>query len=217
MTRAVRDRILKDVNGDISGHLRNHIHLTNCIHLKNHMHKNSPILVDRSLTRDLVVLQRSRSLRDPSASPPSWHSPSIVDLHPKKGERDARIREGRSTGIERWREARRMSGSSPTLPNLSTSKVAPGEVSGGNDGIAAISKRSSKGEVGNGRRIRKEESSRKSNRTDILGAMRSLHSIKMEMSWLMVLFLGTQNLKMERVNKRGSKLEMFNLRLCLSN
>ncbi|CAG7873184.1 unnamed protein product [Brassica rapa] len=57
-------------------HLRNHIHLTNCIHLKNHMHNNnnnskqSPVLTDRSLLmRDLVLLQRSRSLRDPSASP----------------------------------------------------------------------------------------------------------------------------------------------------
>ena len=88
MTRAVRDRILKDANGDIGDHLRNHIHLTNCIHLKNHMHKNSPIVADRSLMRDLVVLQRSRSLRDPSASPPLWHSPSIVDLLPKKGEKD---------------------------------------------------------------------------------------------------------------------------------
>ncbi|KAL0006072.1 hypothetical protein SO802_013633 [Lithocarpus litseifolius] len=97
--RAVRNRILKDANGDISGHLRNHIHLTNCIHLKNHLHKNSPILADRSLMRDLVVLQRSRSLRDPSASPSSWHSPSIVDLLPKKGENDARIWEGRSIGI----------------------------------------------------------------------------------------------------------------------
>ncbi|XP_050273899.1 auxin response factor 12-like [Quercus robur] len=79
MTRAVRDRILKDANGDIGDHLCNHIHLTNCIHLKNHIHKNSPIVADRSLMRDLVVLQRSRSLRDPSASPPSWHSPSIVE------------------------------------------------------------------------------------------------------------------------------------------
>ncbi|CAF2091294.1 unnamed protein product [Brassica napus] len=58
-------------------HLRNHIHLTNCIHLKNHMHNNnnnnnkqSSVLTDRSLLmRDLVLLQRSRSLRDPSASP----------------------------------------------------------------------------------------------------------------------------------------------------
>ncbi|KAM0048744.1 putative DNA-directed DNA polymerase [Helianthus debilis subsp. tardiflorus] len=73
MTRVVRDRILKDANGDISDHLRNHIHLTNCIHLKNHMHK-SPITTDRSLIRDLVVLQRSRSLRDPSMSPPPFQS-----------------------------------------------------------------------------------------------------------------------------------------------
>ncbi|XP_052626284.1 protein STICHEL-like 3 [Lactuca sativa] len=79
MTRVVRDRILKDANGDISDHLRNHIHLTNCIHLKNHMHKNSPIISDRSLIRDLVVLQRSRSLKDPSMSPPAFQSPSAVD------------------------------------------------------------------------------------------------------------------------------------------
>ncbi|KAG8365572.1 hypothetical protein BUALT_Bualt18G0119400 [Buddleja alternifolia] len=100
MTRAVRDRILKDVNGDISDHLRNHIHLTNCIHLKNHMHKHSPISADRSLMRDLVVLQRSRSLRDPTASPHSWHSPSVVDLLLKLGEKDDLVAGRRSVGIE---------------------------------------------------------------------------------------------------------------------
>ncbi|KVH96786.1 hypothetical protein Ccrd_001120 [Cynara cardunculus var. scolymus] len=89
MTRVVRDRILKDANGDISDHLRNHIHLTNCIHLKNHMHKNSPIMTDRSLIRDLVVLQRSRSLRDPSMSPPPFQSPSALDLLPKRIEKEA--------------------------------------------------------------------------------------------------------------------------------
>lgn len=88
MTRVVRDRILKDANGDISDHLRNHIHLTNCIHLKNHMHKNSPIIADRSLIRDLVVLQRSRSLRDPSMSPPPFQSPSALDQLPKRVEKD---------------------------------------------------------------------------------------------------------------------------------
>ncbi|KAL8268280.1 hypothetical protein R6Q59_002078 [Mikania micrantha] len=86
MTRVVRDRILKDANGDISDHLRNHIHLTNCIHLKNHMHKNSPITTDRSLIRDLVVLQRSRSLRDPSMSPPPFQSPSALESLPKRAE-----------------------------------------------------------------------------------------------------------------------------------
>ncbi|KAF3451322.1 hypothetical protein FNV43_RR07417 [Rhamnella rubrinervis] len=140
MTRAVRDRILKDANGDISDHLRNHIHLTNCIHLKNHMHKQSPILADRSLMRDLIVLQRSRSLRDPSASPTSWNSPSIVDLLPRKGENDALVQEGE------------------------------GEVGGGNDGIAAMSERSNKSGVRDGRRTRREQSGRKSNKSDILGS-----------------------------------------------
>ncbi|XP_062096629.1 protein STICHEL-like 3 [Humulus lupulus] len=168
MTRAVRDRILKDANGDIGGHLRNHIHLTNCIHLKNHMHKQSPILTDRSLIRDLIVLQRSRSLRDPSASPPSWHSPSIVDQHPMKGETVGLVREGRrSIGVEC--RSKRPSGNSPPFASLLTSKVAPGEIAGVNDLMAAISERSSKSGVRDGRRTRREESSRKSNRIDIVG------------------------------------------------
>ncbi|XVF27445.1 hypothetical protein REPUB_Repub14bG0107000 [Reevesia pubescens] len=169
MTRAVRDRILKDANGDISDHLRNHIHLTNCIHLKNHMHKQSPILADRSLMRELIVLQRSRSLRDPSASPPSWHSPSVVDLLTKKGDKDA-VREGRrSVGVERQRDGRRFSVSSPPLANFATSKVAPGEASGVNEGVPAISDRSSKSGARDSRKIRREESSWRSNRIDLLG------------------------------------------------
>ncbi|KAF3451134.1 hypothetical protein FNV43_RR07224 [Rhamnella rubrinervis] len=145
MTRAVRDRILKDANGDISDHLRNHIHLTNCIHLKNHMHKQSPILADRSLMRDLIVLQRSRSLRDPSASPTSWNSPSIVDLLPRKGENDALVQEGE------------------------------GEVGGGNDGIAAMSERSNKSGVRDGRRTRREQSGRKSNKSDFWSKQKGKH------------------------------------------
>ncbi|CAN0853596.1 Protein STICHEL-like 3 [Linum grandiflorum] len=135
MTKAVRSstsRILKDCNGgggDYSDHLRNHIHLTNCIHLKNHMHKQSPMLVgDRSLMRDLIVLQRSRSLRDPSASPPSWHSPSVVDLLHKECDH---IQEGRrSVGIDRSRRqssSRRLSGSSPRFSSHPMSKVVPND------------------------------------------------------------------------------------------
>ncbi|XP_042041895.1 protein STICHEL-like 4 isoform X2 [Salvia splendens] len=116
MTKAVRDRILKDVNGNVSDHLRNHIHLTNCIHLKNHMHKNSPILADRAFMRDLVVLQRSRSLRDPSASPPSWQSPSAVDVLLRQGEVEDVVSGRRSVGIERGR----VSGSSPATAAVSS-------------------------------------------------------------------------------------------------
>lgn len=134
MTRAVRDRVLKEANGNISDHLRNHIHLTNCIHLKNHMHRHSPILADRSLMRDLIVLQRSRSLRDPSTSPPSWPSPSIVDLLSRKGEKDA-VSGRRSIGGDRRREGRRLSGSSPPVSNIATSKVAPGDISRGVSGV----------------------------------------------------------------------------------
>ncbi|KAL0542732.1 hypothetical protein IC582_017806 [Cucumis melo] len=169
MTRAVRDRILKEANGDISDHLRNHIHLTNCIHLKNHMHKHSPILADRSLMRDLIVLQRSRSLRDPSASPPSWQSPSITDLPSRMGENNAVIREGRrSVGTESRRVGRTISGSSPPLGSFATSKVAPAEVNVGTDGVTAASEHSVKSEIRDGRRIRREESSRRSDRNSVL-------------------------------------------------
>ncbi|XP_044496352.1 protein STICHEL-like 3 isoform X2 [Mangifera indica] len=133
------------------------------------MHKQSPILADRSLMRDLMVLQRSRSLRDPSASPPSWHSPSVVDLLSKKGDKDATIREGRrSVGIEHRRDSSRLSGSSPPLPNFVAHQVAPAEVGVLNEGVAAaISERSNKSGNRDGIRVRREESSRKS-RTDFL-------------------------------------------------
>ncbi|KAK8629964.1 hypothetical protein V6N13_078778 [Hibiscus sabdariffa] len=149
MTRAVSgDRVLKeDANGDVSDHLRNHIHLTNCIHLKNHMHKHSPIMSDRSLVRDLMVLQRSQSLRDPSASPPCWHSPSVADLLSKKVDKNG-FREGRrSVGDERPRNGRRLSVSSPALANFPTSKVAPGEE-------GSVSDHSSKSGDRDSRRIR---------------------------------------------------------------
>ncbi|CAE6217227.1 unnamed protein product [Arabidopsis arenosa] len=110
MSRVSSSRILKDSNGDIGEHLRNHIHLTNCIHLKNHMHNNkqSPVLTDRSLLmRDLVVLQRSRSLRDPSASP------KLREDH--KDSREGRRRSGL-----------RLSGSSPIV-SFGTSKVTPSD------------------------------------------------------------------------------------------
>ncbi|WCJ27250.1 AAA-type ATPase family protein [Euphorbia peplus] len=167
MTKAVRNRILKDANGHISDHLRNHIHLTNCIHLKNHMHKQSPMLNDRSLMRDLIALQRSRSLRDPSASPPSWHSPSVVDLLPKKGDKGSAFVEGRrSVGIDRRREGRRLSGGSPSF-SVAPSKVVPGELGGGIDGVEAImSDHSSKSGAWDSRRSKQEESSRKSHRAD---------------------------------------------------
>lgn len=171
MTRAVRDRILKDANGNISDHLRNHIHLTNCIHLKNHMHKHSPILTDRSLMRDLVVLQRSRSLRDPSASPPSWQSPSVVDALLKRSERDAVVSNGRrSVGIDRPRDGRGLSGNSPPLAGRSSSRVASAEINKHNTErlAGAPSDRSSKSGVRERRRVRREESSRRNLGTDFI-------------------------------------------------
>ncbi|CAH2046275.1 unnamed protein product [Thlaspi arvense] len=117
-------RILRDSNGDIGEHLRNHIHLTNCIHLKNHMHKNkqSSVLTDRSLLmRDLVVLQRSRSLRDPSASPDS-HSLTLDS----KG---LMHKEGRRRSVDQnvvKKSGLRLSNSSPMV-NFGTSKVTPSD------------------------------------------------------------------------------------------
>ncbi|KAJ0448570.1 putative DNA-directed DNA polymerase [Helianthus annuus] len=99
MTGVVRDRILKDANGNIRDHLRNHIHLTNCIHVKNHMHKTSPMMTDRSLIRDLVVLQRSRSLRDPSMSPPPFPSSPALDPLPKRAEKDGGAGGGRRRSV----------------------------------------------------------------------------------------------------------------------
>ncbi|KAI4372018.1 hypothetical protein MLD38_010305 [Melastoma candidum] len=172
MTRAVRNRILKDVNGDISDHLRNHVHLTNCIHLKNHMHKHSPILSDRSLIRDVIAVHRSRSLRDPSASPRLCHSPSVAYIPTKSGGRDAVVEEGRrSVGIDRPRPRRRLSGSSPPFAVLPAAKVGgPKEVHGANMvPVAGTSEQSIKSEQGGSRRVRKEEYVQKSARNSVLG------------------------------------------------
>ncbi|XP_017223058.1 protein STICHEL-like 3 isoform X1 [Daucus carota subsp. sativus] len=159
MTRAVRDRILKDANGDISDHLRNHIHLTNCIHLKNHMHKQSPILSDRSIVRDLVVLQRSRSLRDPSMSPPSWNSPSASGLVSKRGDNNVLVGNGRwSVGIDRHMDGRGSFESSPPLPNIPMSDAVHRELEMHMDEVPNVSGRSRKGGVRERRRSKREES-----------------------------------------------------------
>ncbi|KAG8635503.1 hypothetical protein MANES_16G042500v8 [Manihot esculenta] len=75
----------------------------------------------------------------------------------------------RSVGVDRRREGRRLSGSSPPFASVAPSKVVPGELSGGHDAIAAISDYSSKSGARDGRRVGREESSRKSNRVEILG------------------------------------------------
>ncbi|CAN8267392.1 unnamed protein product [Cochlearia groenlandica] len=122
MSNKTSSRILKDSNGDIGEHLRNHIHLTNCIHLKNHMHnqKQSPVLSDRSLLmRDLVFLQRTRSLKDPSASP---ISPSVtID---SKGRRSRRRRSVDQNVVKTSSSLRLLSGSSPVM-SFGPSKVNP--------------------------------------------------------------------------------------------
>ncbi|KAL2524280.1 Protein STICHEL-like 3 [Abeliophyllum distichum] len=164
MTRAVRDRILKDVNGNISDHLRNHIHLTNCIHLKNHMHKHSPILADRALMRDLVVLQRSRSLRDPSTSPPSWHSPA-VDALLRTGERDAMVNGRRSVGIDRPRDGRGIEISSPPIAGQSIREVSRHD----DHAVPAVSNHSSKNVIRERRRGKREESGGRFLGNDVIG------------------------------------------------
>ncbi|KFK28553.1 hypothetical protein AALP_AA7G011300 [Arabis alpina] len=142
-------------NGDIGEHLRNHIHLTNCIHLKNHIHKQSPVLTDRALMRDLIVLQRSRSLRDPSASPPlAWNTPSsVIDLLPKKGERERRRSKSKSS-----LRLSGLSGSSPVV-NFGSSKVTPDDEFGSVSCEIGVGRES-------GRRVKRDECSRKSYRID---------------------------------------------------
>ncbi|KAK8949012.1 hypothetical protein KSP39_PZI005726 [Platanthera zijinensis] len=121
MTRAIHHDLPKDEShsvgsvgvkgeyGAINQHLRNHIHLTNCIHLKNHMHRHSPVQSEKSLMRDLVVLQRSKSLRDPSTSPPSWLSPFVISTLVKGSGEDAGVHSGRrSIGVDIGREVARL-------------------------------------------------------------------------------------------------------------
>ncbi|CAA2958686.1 STICHEL-like 3 [Olea europaea subsp. europaea] len=164
MIRAVPDRILKDVNGNISDHLRTHIHLTNCIHLKNHMHKHSPVLADRALMRDLVFLQRSRSLRDPSTSPPSWHSPA-VDMLLRAGESDAMVKGRRSVGIDRFIDGRGIEISLPPTEGRSIH-----EVSWHNDqAVPTVSNPSSKSVMLERRKGKREESSGRFLGNDVTG------------------------------------------------
>ncbi|KAI6703579.1 hypothetical protein NL676_012715 [Syzygium grande] len=120
------------------------------------MHRHSPMLADRSLMRDLIVFQRSRSLWDPSASPPSWHSPSVADLLTKHGGKDI-IQEGR-----------RLSGSSLQFAGLTASRVDPGEDNERDDVALVVSEQSSKSELRDSRRIRREHV-RKSSKEDFVG------------------------------------------------
>ncbi|KAK4748363.1 hypothetical protein SAY87_014949 [Trapa incisa] len=124
MAEPVRSGILKDVNGDINGHLRDHIHFTNYIHLKNRM-------------------QRSHSLWDPSASTISGH-PQSVDVLPQKCEKQGsnNIQDGRrSIGTGRSRQWRRFPGNSPQFSPLGSSHITSKEesshciVSGKSDSI----------------------------------------------------------------------------------
>ncbi|KAL9671565.1 hypothetical protein QQ045_009135 [Rhodiola kirilowii] len=171
MTRDLRDRVLKDANGDISDHLRNHIHLTNCIHLKNHMHKHSPVVADKVFMRDLIVLQRSKSLRDPSATPRSWHSATVAELLSRRFENDDgadAFQEGRrSMGNEHHRHDKLMSGSAAAATYMSSSKVAPGDDTASLDevGVHDRSRKSSGRPV---QRIRRDETSKRSIDNNIL-------------------------------------------------
>lgn len=89
LTSRGKYKSISEKGSNIQDHLRNHAHLTNCIHLKNHIHmQKSKIMLDKScsvetsLMKDLTILQRSQSLRDPSTSP-SWNSPIIGSLMKK--------------------------------------------------------------------------------------------------------------------------------------
>lgn len=107
MTKPILANYLTDNHSvAIADHLRNHVHLTNCIHLKNHMYRrHSPVPVETSLSRDILALQRSRSLRDPSTSPPSWLIPPLSSFYGRTCNDDGVLVGGRrSFGIEIQRE-----------------------------------------------------------------------------------------------------------------
>lgn len=116
MTRTTRgaaaSKALRERDCNIQEHLRNHVHLTNCIHLKNHVHmqKSTVMSTESSLMKELILLQRSRSLRDPSTSP-SWNSPVIGSLM-KRLEKEGATQKNdfggvRSLGGELRKELRR--------------------------------------------------------------------------------------------------------------
>ncbi|XP_073109087.1 protein STICHEL-like 3 isoform X3 [Elaeis guineensis] len=170
MTRAVRRNFLKDESsairnhlkdeyGAISDHLCNHVHLTNCIHLKSHMHRHSPNPAERSLMRDLIVLQKSRSLRDPSTSPPSWLSPYIGGSCAKRPAKDGAVHGGGSSlGVDGRREVGRLFTSSPWAAGVATSRVA----AAGSSSDHKLEGRDIDAEMNKG-----EEHSRKSRRSNI--------------------------------------------------
>ncbi|XP_011629383.2 protein STICHEL-like 4 isoform X1 [Amborella trichopoda] len=116
MNGNVLDAPLREDDTGIQDHLRNHVHLTNCIHLKNHMHKYSP--VESLLMRELIVLQRSKSLRDPSTSP-SWHSPFIGSSRKRYGKEGASQGGRRSFEAESRRDLRRSSINSSPIASVS--------------------------------------------------------------------------------------------------
>ncbi|OVA04055.1 AAA+ ATPase domain [Macleaya cordata] len=210
MTRAIHGRFLKDENDAISDHLRNHVHLTNCIHLRNHMHRQSPILAERSLMRDLIVLQRSRSLRDPSTSPPSWHSPSILESLSRKLEKDSADGRRRSGGLERRREARRLSGNSPPVASLATSKVAAEDVMRGHDGRLIFS--SNVDGVRDVEGIKGEESSRKSRRSDQSAGTEEPPVDGQNLVMVNELVQGKADAKDKRISRKGKQSQNIHLK-----
>ncbi|KAL2651796.1 hypothetical protein R1flu_019924 [Riccia fluitans] len=107
----------REVRPDTNHHLRSHVHLTNNIHLRNllHMQRQGILMEARNsaelpLMKELTILRRARSLRDPSTSP-AWSSAShgsrkVRDLGPVM--RDE-VREMKLAGSEfSRREARRL-------------------------------------------------------------------------------------------------------------
>ncbi|XP_062220313.1 protein STICHEL-like 4 isoform X2 [Phragmites australis] len=114
------------VGGGAGGHLRGHAHLTNCIHLRHHHahggggggvggasslgRRRSPTSVaSAALMRDLLALQRSRSLRDPSTRRSVESSRSRVAADP-----DADTNDDGGGGVDIPAKSRRSAGASTT-------------------------------------------------------------------------------------------------------
>ncbi|CAN6482903.1 unnamed protein product [Victoria cruziana] len=157
MTRTVVhgafSKIMREEDCNIQDHLRNHVHLTNCIHVKNHLHKHSPnpMSAESAFIRDLIVLQRSRSLRDPSTSP-SWHSP-IADSLAKRLEKGAIQAGRRSVGHDHTIESKTGFSSSPLIAGFEAPKVVEWEsknsleVGKENDGTEALDNQNTEGRM----------------------------------------------------------------------
>ncbi|KAG6475764.1 hypothetical protein ZIOFF_064993 [Zingiber officinale] len=108
-------------------HLQNHVHLTNCIHLQSHMHHGTPYFTERSLKRDLLMLQKSKYLKDPSTRPASRSPYFVADFAREAAKGGSKNGRRKSIGANRVREVGQSFKMSPLFGCIATAKVAADE------------------------------------------------------------------------------------------